>query len=620
MPGVATAVQRAALSTVLISMPFQESRRPSIQLGLLKAIGSGAGFPVATCHACLDFAALVGERLYAALADHRGRLVGDWLFSVAAFGDAAPDPEGRLLADFAADLRHLDPADLDRLPDIRARLVPTYLDGLVETDLWRHVRVVGFTSTFQQNTASFALARRLKERFPHLVTVFGGANFDAEMGREWVRAFDCIDVAISGEADDAFPALLDALATGADPAGIPGVLRRGAAADGSSPSAPPIASLDELPCPDYAEYFARRKLLWRQDRTGEVVVPFESGRGCWWGAKHHCTFCGLNGTSLTWRAKSPARVLDELALQAERHGVSRFAAVDNILDPRYPSDLMPALVESAPGYELFYEVKANLDRHELAVLARAGVRHVQPGIESLSSAVLRLMRKGVRSGQNVNFLRWAQHLGITASWNLLWGFPGETEEDYRRQAEVVPHLVHLRPPESAGRVWLERFSPMFADREQFPTRYRRPEASYGYVYPAHVDLDRAAYFFEYAFDDALPDPAYEPLHRAVVAWAAAWDAPVPPRLTYRAEPGLLQIDDHRRPDRTVAHAFEGPRADLYLALGERPRTLAAVHRELGLGEPLGWLGEVLEGWRDQGLVFVDEDRVLALALPAASEQ
>ena len=27
-----------------------------------------------------------------------------------------------------------------------------------------------------------------------------------------------------------------------------------------------------------------------------------------------------------------------------------------------------------------------------------------------------------------------------------------------------PHLVHLRPPNSAGRLWLERFSPLFIQR------------------------------------------------------------------------------------------------------------------------------------------------------------
>jgi radical SAM superfamily enzyme YgiQ (UPF0313 family) len=71
----------------------------------------------------------------------------------------------------------------------------------------------------------------------------------------------------------------------------------------------------------------------------QVWIPFESARGCWWGAKHHCTFCGLNGSAMRFRAKSPQRVLSELADLARRHHSFRFEAVDNILEPRYLKDL-----------------------------------------------------------------------------------------------------------------------------------------------------------------------------------------------------------------------------------------------------------------------------------------
>src|SRR3712207_7222676 len=48
---------------------------------------------------------------------------------------------------------------------------------------WHEVDVVGFSSTYQQNAASFALARRLKQRYPAIVTVFGGANLDRKSTR-----------------------------------------------------------------------------------------------------------------------------------------------------------------------------------------------------------------------------------------------------------------------------------------------------------------------------------------------------------------------------------------------------------------------------------------------------
>ncbi|WP_284741457.1 RiPP maturation radical SAM C-methyltransferase [Amycolatopsis sp. RTGN1] len=595
---------------VLVSMPFLEADRPSIQLGLLKAIAQQHGFPVRTLHANLDFAVRIGLDHYRRLADHRGRQIGDWLFSVEAFGDAAPDHDGKLLDEIGDELSYLDGPD--RLLTIRRQDVPAYLDAIAEE--LAGVPVVCFSSTFQQNTASFALARRLKERDPNVVTVFGGANFEGEMGLELVRSVGCIDFAVLGEGDVAFPRLLEALANGTDPGAIPGVARRSGDDVVATRAEPPHERLDELPVPDYGEYFERATRLGLP--TEHVALPFESARGCWWGAKHHCTFCGLNGTTMRFRAKSPARVLGELDEQARRHRTFRFDAVDNILEPGYLKDLLPALTDARRDYQIFYEVKANLTRAQLKLLAEAGVTQLQPGLESLSSAVLRLMDKGVRAAQNVNLLRWARYYGIGVGWNILWGFPGEPAEEYAAQAAAVPHLVHLQPPAGADRLWLERFSPLFTQPARFPLRAREPEASYRHVYPSTVDIDRVAYFFDYAPEDELPPEVYAPLKDAVSAWSAAWEAKQPPVLVYRCAPGFLQIYDGRHSETHGTYTFHDTLADVYLACVDRPRTARAVHRELGLTVPVSAVEKAFRSFGDRGLMFLDDTLALSLALPA----
>ncbi|MFJ1767534.1 RiPP maturation radical SAM C-methyltransferase [Amycolatopsis sp. NPDC088138] len=600
---------------VLVSMPFLEADRPSIQLGLLKAIAEQHGFPARTLHLNLDFAVRIGLDYYQSLAEHRGRQIGDWLFSVEAFGEAAPDPDGKLLEEIGAGLSYLDgPAEpaAARLRGTRERDVPAYLDAVAGE--FAGVRVACFSSTFQQNAASFALARLLKERHPGIVTVFGGANFDGEMGLELVRTVDCIDFAVVGEGDVAFPRLLDALANDTDPGGIPGVARRVGNDVVAAPPEAPHSRLDDLPVPDYGEYFARAARL--RLPADDVAIPFESARGCWWGAKHHCTFCGLNGTTMQFRAKSPAKVLDELDRQARRYGAFRFDAVDNILEPSYLKELFPAMTEGARDYRIFYEVKANLTRAQLKVLAGAGVDRLQPGLESLSSEVLRLMDKGVRAAQNVNLLRWAGYYGISVGWNILWGFPGETADAYTAQAAVVPDLVHLQPPAGADRVWLERFSPLFTQPARFPLRRREPEPSYRHVYPSTVDLDRVAYFFDYETEAALDPDVYTPLADAVSTWTSAWQEAPRPFLVYRSAPGFLQIHDGRQPDRAGVHTFRDALAGIYLACVERPRTAAAVHRELGLTAPVAQVEEVFREFAARGLMFLDENLALSLALPA----
>jgi ribosomal peptide maturation radical SAM protein 1 len=614
---LADAERRAACPVVLVSMPFMDAHRPSIQLGLLGAIVRRAGFAVRTLHANLDFAARIGLEAYATIGEGQRQLLGEWLFAVEAFGKAAPDPEAVQLAEIAARLQRMG-TPLELLKHIRDHEVPAYLDALVDDPIWTGVRVAGFSSTFQQNAASFALARRLKQRWPEIVTVFGGANFDGEMGLELVRAMECVDYAVIGEGDVAFPRLLDAIAAGADPAAIPGVARRTADGSVTGVPAPPTPNLDELPPPEYDEYFERAEALGVQPRAGhrDVWLPFESARGCWWGAKHHCTFCGLNGTSMAFRAKSPGRVRDELALLARRYRSFRFEAVDNILDVRYLKELFPDLVDDRSDYELFYEVKANLTREQLRLLAAAGVLRLQPGLESLSSPVLGLMRKGVRAVQNVNLLRWARYYGIEVTWNILWGFPGETAAEYASQAELVPQLAHLAPPEAFGRFWLGRFSPMFTDAESFGIHGVHADPGYRRVYPDTIDHDKIAYYFGHDQADKLDESTYAPLATAIEQWQQRWTGGDRPALTYWSAPGFLQIHDERVPGAEGTYTFEGDLAAIYLACSDRPMSAAVVHAAITPALTVAQVAEVCTEFARRGLLMLDGDQALALALPA----
>jgi ribosomal peptide maturation radical SAM protein 1 len=605
---------------MLVCMPFIDARRPSIQLGLLKALAVRHGIPARTFHANVVLAEQIGLDYYQRLSEHRGHQLGEWLFSLEAFPDNPPDPDAHMLDELADQLSYLagSPGELkQQLITTRCCEIPAYLDALVDSVPWEEASVVGFSSTYQQNTASFALARRLKKHYPHITMVFGGANFNDVMGLELVRTVGCIDAAVIGEGDEAFPRLLATLAEGGDPSLVPGVATR---RDGQvifTPPAPPRHDLDALPDPDYDEYFARAEqagLLTADHRN--VWLPIETARGCWWGAKHHCTFCGLNGTTMRFRSKSPPRVLDELAHQARRYRSRHFEAVDNILDPQYLKELFPVLADSDTGYEFFYEIKANLSREQLKLLARAGVTRLQPGIESLSSHVLALMRKGVSAAQNVNVLRWARYYDIDIGWNLLWGFPGETESDYAEQTAAFPHLLHLQPPGGAGRIWLERFSPLFGEPGISQLGGVTPERSYRYVYPPGIDLGKVAYFFDYRPPDGVPESAYAALGQAATAWSEAWRDDRRPSLTYWSAPHFVQILDGRQAENAGTYTFEDTLADLYLACTSRPITAAAVQKRLGLSLSAEDIGEVFTEFSQRGLMFLDGRFALALALPS----
>ncbi len=603
-------------------MPFASSRRPSLQLGLLKGLAERVDWQARTLHLNLDFAALIGRARYEVLCQHRGTQLSDWIFARAAFGADAPDSEAAMLAE-------LPQAQLDELVALgveqpaawfarmRAVVVPAYLDAAAKAVAASGADVVGFTSTFQQNTASFALARWLKQANPALTTVFGGANFDDVMGLEFVRAIGAIDYAVIGEGDEAFPELLTALATGGDAAGVPGVASRTAggkvrhAARGA-----PFDRLDSLPIPDYAEYFARAEQLgFFADQAARAVdLPVEGARGCWWGQKHHCVFCGLNAGSMKFRAKSPQRFLDEVIALSRTYRSLHIETVDNIMDMGYFDSVLPAMAQLQASWNIFYEVKSNLTPDQIHSMAKAGICRIQPGIESLSSPLLKSMRKGVRAIQNVNLLRWCSHHGISVSWNLLWGFPGETAAHYEQQRALIPLLVHLQPPGGQGRLWMERFSPLFTQRELMGVSQVVPASSYRHVYPASVNLERAAYFFDYLMADALPEESFEPLVDMLDLWRAARKADAPPRLHCLSAPGYLRLNDQRGIGHDGVYELDGELAQVYMAFFDKPVGMPATAASLGMDLPR--LENAVDAFVEQGLMMREGSSALALALPS----
>ncbi len=606
----------------LVNMPFAAAIRPSIQCGLLKAVLVRAGHAVDVHYLNLELAAELGERVYGELAALRSdHLLGEWLFSVAAFGRREDEQVYREAHPSLAETCKQLGWTFEDLCRLRVETFPELVERWAAEIDWGGYAVVGFTSTFEQNVAALALARRVKERFPDVVTVFGGANFDGEMGPEYVRAFDWIDYAVVGEGDEALPALVARVGDGESAVGLPGVAARMNGAVVESGPAPLVRNLDALPDPDYDDFFAALTRLGRERVLGNSMplLLFESARGCWWGEKHHCTFCGLNALGMSYRSKSPQRIHAELRRLSARYQIANFEAVDNILDMRYLEELCRVLIESRYDYQIFYEVKANLRREQLRTLARAGVRIIQPGIESLSTHVLKLMRKGSTMLLNVRLLKWAHYYGITVAWNLLTGFPGETREDYEQQARLMPLLVHLPPPSGGGPIWLERFSPYFTD-ESFPVRDAAPSEAYRFAYPeGSVDVRRIAYFFSYTMGDTVPEKCLEGVYRSMQVWQDRWKESRRPVLVYQRTPDWIQVVDRREPGSPRVHAFPGLEAAVYEACGDTYHTPAriatALDEEHGVSVDTETVEHALTRFCELGLMVQEDGQYLSLALP-----
>jgi ribosomal peptide maturation radical SAM protein 1 len=604
-------------------MPFSTAFSPSIQLGLLQAALKREEISVSSLYFNVKLAASLGWDLYEALCNDRTLLLGEWLFSYAAFGEDARASESYLDSFGPAISEHLRVIDRDEsyLLDLRARVLPAFIDDCYNQVDWGQFDVVGFSSIFEQNCASLALARRLKAGGHKLVTVFGGANFEDEMGLEYVRAFPWIDYAVIGEGDEVFPAFLKRLAAGEDAAALPGVASR--RADGGvrfAGRATPVTDLDALPEPDYGDYFVSADYRSMPESSARaVVLPFETARGCWWGAKHHCTFCGLNGLGMAFRSKTPDRALREIDALAERYGRYQLFAVDNIMDLGYIDGVFGKIADLRRDYTFFYETKANLTHTQLSQLARGGIRHLQPGIESLSTNILKLMRKGTTALQNVRILKWGRYYQINMHWNVLLGFPGESLDDYAQQLATMRLIPHLQPPVSVGRLWLERFSPNFSQHAELGISDIRPEPTYAHVYPDGLDLSRIAYFFEYTAAPVVPISEHKETVAYVDEWRAAWSSPHPPFLVYQRGAERLTVTDGRDPEHPRVTSFGRLGALVYECCAPVGRSLSrvveSVRTATGGDVDRETIQSELDTFVSLGLMLEEGGHYLSLALP-----
>ncbi|WP_328498437.1 RiPP maturation radical SAM C-methyltransferase [Streptomyces sp. NBC_00414] len=610
------------MNIVLVNMPWALLDVPSLAVGILRRSAQDT-FPdgeVTVVHGNLDYVDWLIERREFDLGqfnllalDSYFSGLGDWVFSSALYPD--DDPERRI----GEMTEQLPLSESDRELSIELhRSAPEFVTELARRIVALEPDVVGFTTTFQQNTASLATARAIKLAAPRVRTVFGGANCDGPQGAALHRNFDFVDYVVRGEGEHAFPALLRELAKETpDPgalAGIAGLCRRdGGTVRVNSMSTKPLRPAD-IVSPDYDGYFERLEASGARDWV-EPKLVVEGSRGCWWGEKHHCTFCGLNGSFMEFRSKAPDAFYDEVIRQVERHQVLDMYVVDNILDMKYLSTVLPRLHESDYDLRLQFEIKSNLRREQLETLYRAGLVNVQPGIESLSSRVLKLMDKGVTGCLNVRMLRDAETVGLSVSWNYLYGFPGERPEDYLPLVAQFPALHHLAPMEGVARIVTERFSPNF-DRPEFGFQPLKPDAQYrrNYNLPESELLE-----FGYLFTSphrGIDETTSDVLKAAGDRWQAEH---VQSRLSQVDLGDRIVLVSRRKDFDWTTMTLRDPFEMAVFRLLDQPHTVSALVRKLDGDASATAVEALLRDWSRLGLVFTDDGHWVHI-VPTATNQ
>ena len=632
----------------LVRMPYSEIGQPSLALGLLKACCEQRGIGARVLPANLWFAEEIGPAIHDLVFEsYSSTLVGEWTFAGALFPDFQPDDDAylrKVIQIFRIDLsqqwRHLHQRYpyLDYVALLRevrrraAAFIERAVDRVLETD----PKIVGCTSTFQQHCASLSLLRAIKQRRPDIVTMIGGANCDGDMGRVTFEQFPWVDFVVSGEADGFFGPMCETILRDGVDAVLPslpdGVLgphhRRGDAAIGRAIDGAPIARLEDMnesPSPNYDDYFAAlNETLVFADHL-KPALPFQTARGCWWGEKTHCTFCGISRTAMKFRAKSGDNVMEQMVALRDRYRINLFQGTEYIFDYKFFSTLLPRLKELDSFFR--FEVKANLKPEQLHAFIDSGVLEVQPGVEALHDGILGLLKKGVTALQNVLLLKRARTVGLSIFWNMLHSVPGDRDEWYGEAADLVALVTHLQPPSGFAQIHYDRFSPYWRTPDIYHLELL-PAFGYEQVYPFAPDvLKDTAYFFEtpqqradFLKRDRSTHPGLFRLVDAIDRWKlAARSQTARPVLVATDLGQRIAFDDTR--EVAVGPYFEiaGLDARIYRAaedgIGLRPLVTQVMVEDPTLDGGEGAIRAAVQRLIDLKVVASVSGRLLALAIP-----
>jgi ribosomal peptide maturation radical SAM protein 1 len=462
-------------SVLLIAPPLTEPQMPNLAIELLAGQARDLGYDTEVLHG-----ALVQPRFFRDAMIHGIGSPG--CFSPLYFGLDPVEHAEQLTVSIKADFEVRDRITHDRWDE----LIDKFLFGIGEAERCvqdilaaipeRRFGVIGFSIGFDaQKMPAAAIAKALRARGEDAIFVAGGTGTDGPMGAALLEQFPEFDLVLQGEADDSWPRLLTRLAAGEEPHDVPGCVFRRETSLIEVPEGPVSDTFLRHPVVDYSSFVAQKERS--PYRKRKLAVLLETSRGCWWGQKHHCTFCGIKNVDDRYRSRRPEDTVASIIKLYDTYKPDLVYCTDSIAPLNYIAEVWPALA-AARGegrkWTIFYETKSNLRRKNIQAMAAAGVTTVQPGIESFSTPSLGLMDKGAAGLQQIAFLKWAFAYKIAVSYGIITGMPGETAEDLRGITRKCEKLSHLAPPAEVSRLVLHRFSPHFANPDGFGLEDVRP--------------------------------------------------------------------------------------------------------------------------------------------------
>jgi anaerobic magnesium-protoporphyrin IX monomethyl ester cyclase len=190
----------------------------------------------------------------------------------------------------------------------------------------------------------------------------------------------------------------------------------------------------DIPHPDWS-------LMGIPSKKRFPVLPIETSRGC----PYNCAYC----SEVTYWGKpvrycAISKVTDEIAYDFENFGITSFRFSDSCFSaPQVRSgEICDAIYEKCikAGITVRWSSYArieNLDDVLLGKMKRSGCVALDIGLESGSKEVLKKMGRGYSPEDALKAARTAADLDILTNFNIVVGFPSETQTTVTDTIELI---------------------------------------------------------------------------------------------------------------------------------------------------------------------------------------
>jgi len=425
-------------------------------------------------------------------------------------------------ADFTADFIKEKSAAMD-----------LFVDEILEND----AQIIGFSVYSSTYIISLELARRIKKKNSSKIIVFGGQFCYPKTNAETLARYECVDIVVIGEGEDVLLEIIDKFEAANKIDFCAGIIFKDNGKLVNCGFREPIKNLDNLPFADFSDF-----TLSMYDNFSQL--PVFLSRGC----PYPCVFCSTKLFWMKYRSMSGERVFKEIEYQMNRYkDIYFFSFNDHVInaDMRNLSVLCDLIIEAKakrkqdnPNWEKVSWRGAAVLRKEMTMeflkkMRDAGCVELEYGAESGSPRVRELMKKmPYEVGVLERVIRDTCAVGIGARVNFMFGFPGETEEDFQATLDFLKrnkdYFSQVHPSES------------FCCVDQGTYIYEHPE-EFGVI-------NRYSSLFWHTIDRKNTYPERLRRHQVFCELAESLNIPLSPgasRIKQHKDDLLLEYDSYR---------------------------------------------------------------------------